>query len=69
MAEGARLESVYTLTGIQGSNPCLSASISPFTNSADECEPNGLLHRENRFRTAESAAGDSLSGGVHVEPK
>ena len=26
MAEGARLESVYTLTGIQGSNPCLSAS-------------------------------------------
>ena len=27
MAEGARLESVYTLTGIQGSNPCLSASL------------------------------------------
>jgi hypothetical protein len=25
VAEGARLESVYTLTGIQGSNPCLSA--------------------------------------------
>ena len=27
MAEGARLESVYTLTGIVGSNPTLSASI------------------------------------------
>ena len=27
MAEGARLESVYTLTGIGGSNPSLSASI------------------------------------------
>ena len=26
MAEGARLESVYTLTGIVGSNPTLSAS-------------------------------------------
>ena len=26
MAEGARLESVYTLTGIGGSNPSLSAS-------------------------------------------
>ena len=25
MAEGARLESVYTLTGIGGSNPSLSA--------------------------------------------
>ena len=25
MAEGARLESVYTRKGIQGSNPCLSA--------------------------------------------
>ena len=30
MAEGARLESVYTLTGIQGSNPCLSASSFPW---------------------------------------
>ena len=29
MAEGARLESVYTLTGIVGSNPTLSASTSP----------------------------------------
>ena len=27
MAEGARLESVYTLTGIVGSNPTLSAII------------------------------------------
>jgi hypothetical protein len=27
VAEGARLESVYTLTGIGGSNPSLSASI------------------------------------------
>jgi hypothetical protein len=27
VAEGARLESVYTLTGIVGSNPTLSASI------------------------------------------
>ena len=27
MAEGARLESVYTFTGIGGSNPSLSASI------------------------------------------
>ena len=27
MAEGARLESVYTLTGIVGSNPTLSASM------------------------------------------
>ena len=27
MAEGARLESVYTLTGIGGSNPSLSAII------------------------------------------
>ena len=26
MAEGARLESVYTFTGIGGSNPSLSAS-------------------------------------------
>ena len=26
MAEGARLESVYTFTGIMGSNPILSAS-------------------------------------------
>ena len=26
VAEGARLESVYTLTGIGGSNPSLSAS-------------------------------------------
>jgi len=25
VAEGARLESVYTLTGIRGSNPSLSA--------------------------------------------
>src|SRR2546423_15271971 len=28
VAEGARLESVYTLTGIVGSNPTLSASFS-----------------------------------------
>ena len=28
VAEGARLESVYTLTGIVGSNPTLSASLS-----------------------------------------
>ena len=28
MAEGARLESVYTRKGIQGSNPCLSAIFS-----------------------------------------
>jgi len=27
VAEGARLESVYTFTGIGGSNPSLSASI------------------------------------------
>jgi hypothetical protein len=27
VAEGARLESVYTLTGIVGSNPTLSASL------------------------------------------
>jgi hypothetical protein len=27
VAEGARLESVYTLTGIVGSNPTLSATI------------------------------------------
>jgi hypothetical protein len=26
-AEGARLESVCTLTGTQGSNPCLSANV------------------------------------------
>src|SRR5437763_5133108 len=29
VAEGARLESVYTLTGIVGSNPTLSASFFP----------------------------------------
>ncbi len=29
MAEGARLESVYTFTGIGGSNPSLSASLIP----------------------------------------
>jgi hypothetical protein len=29
VAEGARLESVYTFTGIGGSNPSLSASINP----------------------------------------
>jgi hypothetical protein len=29
VAEGARLESVYTRKGIQGSNPCLSASSCP----------------------------------------
>src|SRR4051812_35527936 len=30
VAEGARLESVYTLTGIVGSNPTLSASLPEF---------------------------------------
>jgi hypothetical protein len=30
VAEGARLESVYTLTGIVGSNPTLSASLFVF---------------------------------------
>jgi hypothetical protein len=34
VAEGARLESVYTLTGIGGSNPSLSASVlTPFINA------------------------------------
>jgi hypothetical protein len=31
VAEGARLESVYTLTGIVGSNPTLSAILTPHT--------------------------------------
>ena len=35
MAEGARLESVYTLTGIVGSNPTLSAI--PFIINNLEC--------------------------------
>ncbi len=30
MAEGARLESVYTFTGIVGSNPTLSAVLDAF---------------------------------------
>ena len=33
VAEGARLESVYTLTGIGGSNPSLSASSLVCTSS------------------------------------
>jgi hypothetical protein len=32
VAEGARLESEYTLTGIVGSNPTLSASLFAFNN-------------------------------------
>lgn len=32
MAEGARLESVYTLKGIEGSNPSLSANRTNFIN-------------------------------------
>jgi hypothetical protein len=34
VAEGARLESVYTLTGIVGSNPTLSASNLPSHDSS-----------------------------------
>ena len=30
MVEGARLESVYTLTGIEGSNPSLTAIVPYF---------------------------------------
>gem|GEM_PF-3329846 len=37
MAEGARLESVYTRKGIQGSNPCLSASNTP--SNKDKIQP------------------------------
>jgi hypothetical protein len=39
VAEGARLESVYTLTGIVGSNPTLSARGSPFGSFELRREP------------------------------
>ena len=35
MAEGARLESVYTFTGIVGSNPTLSANLYRIENRGD----------------------------------
>jgi hypothetical protein len=49
VAEGARLESVYTLTGIGGSNPSLSASIS-VVRSFDS--PAASLSRRSGFRLA-----------------
>ncbi len=42
VAEGARLESVYTFTGIGGSNPSLSAKFFQATDSS-RLRKNGLL--------------------------
>jgi hypothetical protein len=65
VAEGARLESVYTLTGIQGSNPCLSASISaqisPMTSTkqlrqerkAQKRKENVFFELAGRFRASD----------------
>ena len=52
MAEGARLESVYTFTGIGGSNPSLSAitkrwSLAPHFGCAGQC----FAWNFARFRT------------------
>ena len=50
MAEGARLESVYTFTGIGGSNPSLSASsfVLLYLTRCDTVSDT-LYHRVPRF--------------------
>ncbi len=44
MAEGARLESVYTFTGIGGSNPSLSAILKPGLMSKPQSTKPRLSH-------------------------
>ena len=61
MAEGARLESVYTFTGIGGSNPSLSASFSSLQESPPELAfskpfPKITIHREKFICLLQSAA-------------
>ena len=57
MAEGARLESVYTFTGIGGSNPSLSASSSEIRQIREKsqipsrlCYPASLLSKIQQTR-------------------
>jgi hypothetical protein len=46
VAEGARLESVYTFTGIGGSNPSLSASIQAMADGEATRKPGRTSNRQ-----------------------
>lgn len=52
MAEGARLESVYTLKGIEGSNPSLSADRTNFRNEVGFFISRRFLNMKQKKKTA-----------------